>query len=160
MRVILQSFLDWLGTSASSNGIWCLLWKGRFVRACDIFKECESLMSERTSVPSCCVLDSDISKDGLLSHIWNTHIIVPTETLEYLSNHFSWLSWSLWEYGIITYYRVLWDTNNVQFLPVPCIISSEIVLLFLLHTLMHGKLNTFFEKKHLKNKPIALNQAS
>lgn len=37
--------------------------------------------------------------------------------------------------------------NNVQFLPVPCIISSEIVLLFLLHTLMHGKLNIFFEKK-------------
>lgn len=79
---------------------------------------------------SCADIGIKLSEDSLLSHTGNTHTIVPVEALEYLSNHFSWLSWPLWEYGIIIYYQILWDMNNVQFLPVPCIISSEIVLFF------------------------------
>lgn len=82
----------------------------------------------------------------MLSHIGNTHTNVPTEASKYLSYHFSWLSLPLWEWGIISYYRALCDMNNVQLLPVPCIISPGIALWLLLHTLMHGKLNVLLGK--------------
>lgn len=121
---------------------------GGFVQACDVFKECESSTSERTVVPSCCVLGIGIKyKWRQYDEPYWKHTTVPTEALEYLSNHFSWLSLLLWEWRIITYYQVLCNMNNVQFLPVPCIIYPEIVLWFLLHTLMHGKLNLFLRKK-------------
>lgn len=107
----------------------------------------------------CLALALSVSEDNMLSHTGNTHTIVHTEASEYLSNRFSWLSFPLWEWGIITYYQVLYDMNNVQILPVPCIISHEIALWFLQHTLMHGKLNVFLGKeKQPQSKPTASSQ--
>lgn len=102
----------------------------------------------------CLALAVNISEDSLLSHTGNIHTIVPAEALEYLSNHFSWHSLSLWEWGITTYYQVLWDMNNVQFLPVNSFWTCTMI------SAAHWcKLNMFLGKgKQPQTKPTALKQ--